>query len=116
MIARWGWLLIWTGLAIALLATLAVCARVLWVKFFGLVDDLGELADVVGVLEVDEPVLERPQLAVLAEARDIRDREDARRAYRIERRRVRLEQRLARARRITSVDASQQQWPSDWVS
>lgn len=107
----WGWVLIWTGLVVLLLVVLALGAWLLFRKGMRVLDELGELADSTGVLEADDPVLPRRQLAVLAEARDIRLRENARRAHRRERRRVRIAARLARARRITTADPA---WPEAW--
>jgi hypothetical protein len=110
----WAWIAIWGGLVLALLVMLALVAWWLFRKAMRLLDDVGELADSTAVLEVDEPVLARPQLAVLADLRDIHRREAERRAHRTNRRRLGHEGRLARARRITSVDATQRQWPADW--
>lgn len=110
----WGWLLIWSGLVLALLVMLGVSAWRLFRKGVGVLDAVGELAEAAEVLEVDDPVLPRQQLAVLAQARDIRRREEARRFHRAERRRLRHERRMARARRITTLDASAIRWPDDW--
>jgi hypothetical protein len=110
----WVWLLIWTGLVLALLIMLAVSAWWLFRTELGVLDAVGELADAAGVLEVDDPVLPRQQLAVLADAREIRRREEARRFHRAERRRLRHERRMARARRITTLDATTVRWPDDW--
>ncbi len=60
-------------------------------KGIGVLDALGELADATGVLEVDDPVLPKQHVAVLAAARDIHRREEARRFHRAERRRLRHE-------------------------
>ncbi|MFZ2963804.1 MAG: hypothetical protein WA006_03875, partial [Rhodoglobus sp.] len=74
----WAWLLIWSGLVLALLVMLAISAWWLFRKGIGVLDAVGELAEAVEVLEVDDPVLPRQQLAVFAAARDIRRREEAR--------------------------------------
>lgn len=111
----WAWVLIWTGLVLALLVMLALFAWWLFRKAMRLFDDAFELADTVAVLEVGDGELPRQQLAVLADMREIRRREDARRAHRAERRRLRRERRLTRARRITAVDAGTVEWPSDWT-
>lgn len=110
----WGWLLIWSALALALIALLGLSAWWLSRKGIGVLDALGELADATGVLEVDDPVLPKQHVAVLAAARDIHRREEARRLHRAERRRLRHEQRMARAQRITTLDASTVRWPDDW--
>lgn len=113
-IAWWGWIAIWGGLVLALVAMLALFAWWLFRKALRLLDDVGELAGRAEILAIDDAVLDKPTIAVLADLRDIRAREDARRAHRTTRRRDRRENRLARARRITKLDASQQQWPADW--
>ncbi len=114
MIQWWGWLLIWTGLGLALAGMLALMAWWLFRKAMRLLDDVGELADKTEILYVDDVELPRQTRAVLAEMRDIRAREDARRAHRARRRSDRHRRRMDRARRITSVDASRQQWPAEW--
>ena len=114
MIAWWGWLLLWAGLVLALLVMLALFAWWLFRKAMRLLDDVSELATTAEILAVDDVELDRPAIAVLADLRDIRAREDARRAHRSRRRNDRHRRRLARARAITSVDASKRQWPADW--
>ncbi|MBN9241052.1 MAG: hypothetical protein BGO97_15170 [Micrococcales bacterium 70-64] len=115
MIQWWGWILIWSGLVIALLAMLALFAWWLFRKAMRVLDDLGELADSTEVFDrVDESELPKQTLAVLADLREVRAREDARRAHRARRRSERHRRRLERARRITSVDASKTRWPADW--
>ena len=114
--AWWVWLVIWVALGLALLAVLGLSAWWLFRKFVVLTSDLADLAETLVVLEPDDVGIARPQLAVLADIRDIRAREEARRFHRTTRRRERHDRRIARARRITSVDASTQQWPSDWYS
>lgn len=111
----WAWVLIWAGLVLALLVMLALFAWWLFRKAMRLFDDAADLADTAGVLEIDDVELPRQQIAVLSSMRDIRHREDARRAHRAERRRLRRERRMTRARHITMVDASTVEWPSDWT-
>lgn len=114
MIPWWGWVLIWAGLTIALVITLAALAWWLFRKALILLDDVGRLADRATLLEIADPELVRPQLAVLAEASAVRARETARRAHRTERAQARRQARMDRARRITSVDASTREWPEEW--
>ena len=114
MIEWWGWVLLWSGLVLALLVTLATLAWWLFRKGVVLLDDLGRLAERATLLEVADADLVRPHLAVLAEISAVRAREQARRAHRAERRAARRQTRLDRARRITEVDASQRQWPEEW--
>ena len=114
MIPWWGWLSIWGGLVLALLAMLALFAVGLFRKGIRVLDDLGELAGRLELLEVDETPLTRQPLAVLADPRDIRAREDARRGYRARRRSDRHARRMARARAIVTVNAASARWPSEW--
>ncbi len=114
MIEWWGWLLIWTGLVLTLLVVLGLMAWWLFRKSLVLLDDLATLAETTAALEADEAELVPPRLAVLTPAIEIRAREEARQFHRRERRRRRIEARLARARRITRVDATQVEWPADW--
>ena len=113
-IAWWGWLLIWTGLVLAMLVMLGLFAWWLFRKSLRLLDDVSDLVGASTMLELHEPVLARHQIAVLADIRDIREREYARRAHRAARRRQLQERRIGRARRITGVDAALGPWPQDW--
>jgi hypothetical protein len=116
MISWWVWPIIWAGLGLALLAMLGLSAWWLFRKFVVLTGDLADLAETLVLLEPDDAELARPRLAVLADIRDIRAREEARRFHRSTRRRERHDGRIARARRITGVDALTQQWPAGWTS
>ena len=114
MMPWWGWVLIWTGLVILLLVMLGLAAWWLFRKFLVLLDDVATLADRASLIDPRDAELVRPQLAVLAEVSAVRAREDARRAHRAQRRERRHQTRMARAKRITSVDASGVQWPRRW--
>jgi hypothetical protein len=113
-ITWWAWALVWTGLTLGLTIMLALLAWWLFRKFMVLLDDASTLADRAEILEFDDVELPRPAIAVLASARDIRDREEARKAHRIERRRVRFEKRMARARRITKAEPNLLDLPAAW--
>lgn len=114
-IAWWGWLLIWTGLVLALAGMLALFAWRLFRKGLRVLDEVGELADSAAVFDgIDDAELPPQAIAVLADLRDIRAREEARKYHRSVLRGARHRRRLERARRITSADASQVQWPADW--
>lgn len=114
MIEWWGWLLIWSGLVVAVLVMLALLGWWLFRKSLVLLDDLASLAETTAALEGEEAELVPPRLAILTPANEIRAREEARQFHRRERRRRRVEARLARARRITRVDATTVAWPDDW--
>ncbi len=112
----WVWPVIWVSLTTALLAILALSAWVIFRKAMKVMDALGELADRGSLLDLVETEHVAPAIAVLAAAGDIHGREEARRVHRAELARARHEQRILRARRITNVDATQRDWPADWVS
>ena len=114
MIPWWGWIAIWSGLVLVLAATLVLFGWWLFRKAMRLLDDVGGLAEKTELLNFDDSELPRQTRAVLADLRVIRAREDARRSHRARRRGERHRRRMDRARRITSADASQQQWPADW--
>lgn len=110
----WSWIAIWGGLVLALAVMLGLLAWWLFRKALVLLDDVADLAGTTALLESDDPEYIRPALAVLETVRAVRDREAARRAHRAQRRRLRHETRMARARRITSVEAARGPWPSEW--
>jgi len=114
MIPWWVWMAIWGGLVLALLVMLGLFSWRLLRKFLVLTDEISDLAEASGVLEVDDSPLPQPAIAVLADLRDIRARENARRAHRANRRQERHDRRMSRARRITSVDAARHPWPTAW--
>lgn len=110
----WVWVVLWVALVLALLLMLGLSAWALVRKGLGVLDAAGTLADSTLVLDAEERALTPPQRAILADLRDIRQREAARRLRRAERRRLRRDRRLARARRIVSLDASRHPWPAAW--
>ena len=114
MIAWWGWLLIWVGLVLALLVMLAVIAWVLFRKAMVLMTDLSDVVDKTKVLEVESEQLSKPQIAILTEMAELRDRHDAQQRQRLERKDARRERRLERGRAITKRDASRMRWPAGW--
>jgi len=114
MIHWWGWILIWAGLVLALLVVLALTGWWLFRKALRLLDDVSGLAEKAEILDIDDVELPKQTIAVLADLREIRAREDARLSHRAKRRDERHRRRMQRARRITSADASRQQWPADW--
>ncbi|CAN5171546.1 hypothetical protein BH09ACT3_BH09ACT3_01300 [soil metagenome] len=112
MIPWWGWLLIWGGLALALLAVLAVSAWRLIRTLLGLFDDLGELAGKAELLDRAQDVADDQavDLAIVLGSVELRRRRDdlrwAVRLRRAERRRARLN----RARALIRVDARRREW------
>lgn len=110
MIAWWGWLLIWTALVLAMLVVLGLFASWLFRKFLMLLNNVSKLAAKSALLEVEVSELARPEIAVLADPRDIRRRESARLAHRSAQRRERHERRITRARAITNPEVAEHLW------
>lgn len=107
----WSWVLIWVGLVLVLLATLALIALWLYRKLMALLAEFERLSEVqeelvaraealVAPYEARQPAVARDRAQVERERRTIA----ARRAERKERRR---DERLAHARRITTADPMQ---------
>lgn len=115
MIAWWGWLLIWVGLVLILLAMLVIVALWLFRKAMALLDDLSDVADKTTSLDVDTAELSKPQIAILAELSEIRQQHETRKIRRADLKLARHERRIARAKRITRRDASTTQWPEGWA-
>lgn len=114
MIAWWGWLLIWAGLVLGMLVMFALFAWWLFRKSLVALDDLSTLAEKTSILEVDDERIPPAQRSVLLSMREVLAREDARKKHRMARKVARHERRLARAKRISSVDASAVEWPASW--
>ena len=115
VIPWWGWIAIWGGLVLALVAMLALFAWWLFRKGMVVLDNIDDLYDVTAKLdEADETPPKRGRPAVLNDLRDVRAARAARVARRNSRRADRYDRRMARAKRITTVDASTVRWPSDW--
>lgn len=114
MIAWWSWILIWTGLVLGMLVMLALFAWWLFRKSLVALDDLSDLADKTSILDVDDARVPPAQRAVLLSLREVLAREDARKRHRVARKADRRDRRMARARRITSVDVATAQWPEAW--
>jgi hypothetical protein len=114
MIAWWGWLLIWIGLVLGLLAMLAFFAWRLVKRFLLLLEELGELTGKLSLLEGEtagEQV--RPPSSILAGAAAAREsyglHSDSRANLRATRRRARIE----RAKLLTSKPITMKEWPHE---
>jgi hypothetical protein len=116
MIAWWGWTLIWAGLALGMVIMLALFAWWLFRKALVALDDLSHLASKASLFEVDHARLPPPQRAVLLSLREVLEREDTRKRHRTARTIARRESRMARAYRITALDASTANWPPAWTA
>jgi hypothetical protein len=113
VIAWWGWLLIWTGLVLLLLATLAFFVWRLVKRFFVLLDDADTLLQKTSMLD-DAVAIDdrRPLNAVLEESAAVRARFAARMERRSNRRHARRKARIERAKMITTADIEMKEWPS----
>ena len=100
----WAWIVLWSGLVLGLLAMLGVSAWLLFRKFITLMHDLSDLADSGTRDKPFEPEVTVAPIAVLADLRDIHERESARRQHRLDRRRHDHDARIARAKAITQLD------------
>ena len=105
MIAWWGWVLIWAGLVLAMLALVALFAWRHIRRFFALLEDFFALTEKLSVLDAatgDDGA--RPASAVLRDSHIVRrefgERMDRRRSIR----QARREARLRRAKMIISAD------------
>lgn len=114
MIAWWGWLLIWVGLVLILIVMLGVIAWVLFRKAMVLMKDLSDVVDKTSMLDVESGKLSKPQIAILTDMAEIRDRHEAQKRHRADLKLARHERRIARAKSITTRDASGMQWPKEW--
>jgi hypothetical protein len=110
----WSWLVIWGALVLAMLAMLGFFAWWLFRKFLKLNEDVSALFELTEALDVPDPQLAPPALALLANLKDVRSREEQRQAHRADRTWHARERRRARARAIMLVDASRVRWPDTW--
>lgn len=113
-IALWIWISLWSGIGIGLIGMLAIFAWSLIRKALRVVEDASAISMGISYDTFDGAALSRAPLAVLQPMAQVRLREAARRTRRDERRQRRREERIARARRITSVDATTVEWPAEW--
>lgn len=113
----WSWLLIWSGLVLALLAMLALFAVALFRKAVAVADALADTAETMQLLqnanteaEEHEAEEQRSELAILSPFFHVVERRELVRSQSLERRAIRHEARLERARRLTRVDANSREW------
>ena len=111
MIAWWGWLLIWTGLVLLLLGVVALLGWRLVKRFFVLLDDLMALTDKAAVLDgVAQPEDARRLNAIAEDSAAVRERVGARMERRANRKAVRRQARIQRAKMITTATVN----PADY--
>jgi hypothetical protein len=108
----WSWLLIWSGLVIALLAMLTLFAVSLFRKGVALAEELATTAATLELLDraSDVAAEQHTELAILQTRSEVRARREQVRARSAERKARNHDARLDRARRITRVDASARKW------
>ena len=114
MIAWWGWVLIWTGLVLALLGMLAFFAWRLFRSSMSVLDDVVVLTEKTAILDAvaqaDDP---RPLNAVLEDHEVVRSRTRARMQRRADRRHSRRQARIQRAKMITTARIDLKEWPHE---
>jgi hypothetical protein len=108
----WSWLVIWTGLVLALLAVLVISAWRLFRKAVSVFDELGTLAEKAELLDaaLTEFDDQQVELAILQKLSDVRARRRHVRDDAAARRDTRRSSRLARGRALTRVDAHSRRW------
>jgi hypothetical protein len=107
----WSWILIWAGLCLLLTAMLAMFALLLFRKVVAVFAALEALAALAGLLRDSGELLDdqRERLSIL-DLVAIRRRRDQVREQALVRRQDRHDRRIARAKALIAVDASQQEW------
>ncbi|WP_411700806.1 hypothetical protein [Conyzicola sp.] len=114
MIAWWGWLLIWSGLVIALLAMVALLGWRLVKRFFTLLDDVFTVTEKLSILDgVAAEAETRPVNAILRESAEVRATTGARMARRAERKHARRQARIRRGKMLTTATIDLKEWPHE---
>jgi hypothetical protein len=108
----WSWLVIWTCLALALIAVLVVSAWRLFRKAVSVFDELGVLAEMAGLLDaaVTEFDEQQSELAILQKLSDVQVRRRRLRDASALRRDARHTARVARGCALTRFDANSRRW------
>jgi hypothetical protein len=112
MMPWWSWLVIWTCLALALVAVLVIAAWRLFRKAVAVFDELGTLAAKTELLDgaVTEFDEQQAELAILQKLSDVQARRRQIRDASALRRDARHTTRLARGRVLTRFDANSRRW------
>jgi hypothetical protein len=113
VIAWWVWVLIWFGLVLLLLGTLAYFVWRLVKRFFVLLEDAEQLMSKTELLDsatgADDP---RPLNAILEDSAEVRRGFHARMERRANRKHARRQARIQRAKMITTADIDLKEWPT----
>ena len=114
MIPWWGWLLIWTGLVIALIAMVALFAWRLVRRFFRVLEDFFGLTDKLSILDgVAAETEARPMNAILREGDEVRATTGARMARRADLKHARRQARIQRGKMLTTATIDMKEWPHE---
>ena len=114
MIAWWGWLLIWTGLVLALLAVVALLGWRLVKRFLALLDDFFALTEKMAILDgVTADAEARPMNAILRDGDEVRATSGARFARRADRKHARRQARIQRGKMLTTATIDLKEWPHE---
>lgn len=108
----WSWIIIWSGLVIALLVMFALFGLTLFRKGVALAKELATTAATMELLDRASHVVadQHSELAILQTQAEVRARRDLVRARSAERKSARHDARIDRARRIIRVDANGREW------
>jgi len=114
VIAWWGWLLIWTGLVLALLGMVALLGWRLVKRFFTLLDDVFTVTEKLSILDgVTTETETRPVNAILREGDEVRASTGARMARRADRKHARRQARIQRGKMLTTATIDMKEWPHE---
>ena len=114
MIAWWGWLLIWTGLVLALLAVVGLLGWRLVKRFLALLSDFFALTEKVAILDgVSTDAEPRPVNAILRDGDEVRATSRARFSRRADRKHARRQARIQRGKMLTTATIDLKEWPHE---
>jgi hypothetical protein len=114
VIAWWGWLLIWTGLVLALLAVVGLLGWRLVKRFLALLSDFFALTEKVAILDaVTTDGEARPVNAILRDTDEVRATSRARFARRADRKHARRQARIQRGKMLTTATIDLKEWPHE---
>lgn len=110
----WSWALIWTGLALGLLAMLTLFGVALFRKLMALVDALSDLGDRVsiGTADAEQDVTEVRRIPAIFQSRDrLADVVADRRFERLHRRQLRRDRAIGQGKLFGTISASTKDSP-----
>ena len=110
--AWWSWVVIWVGLALALVVMLGLMAWWLFRKLMSVFHALEALADTTQLLDAAGEAIEdqRFERAILLDKSDLLARREYVRERSAERKILRRDTRLVRARAMAKLDSSTREW------